>query len=170
MHDLIKKAMVYANKAHTGQMYGEVYPYAKHLEDVYNILIDFGFSEADNLDLLVSSWLHDIIEDTCISYSDIKKEFNKDIAEIVYCITDELGRTRREKKEKTYPKMRSNPKAIALKVADRIANVRFSNSQSDSHTNMYKKEFKEFEFNLRLHNHIDAMWEYLEKLINKSED
>jgi guanosine-3',5'-bis(diphosphate) 3'-pyrophosphohydrolase len=164
MHEQIKKAREFALKAHTTQVYGETYPYYKHLEDVYDVLIKFGFTEDRDLDILVASFLHDVIEDTATSYSDLKKAFNEDIAEIVYCLSDELGRNRKERKEKTYPKIRSNPKSVILKVADRIANVQFSSKTSASHLQMYQKEYKDFEYNLRIYHQVDEMWEYLRKI------
>lgn len=35
MHELLKKVRAYAQKAHNVQTYGEIFPYYKHLEDVY---------------------------------------------------------------------------------------------------------------------------------------
>ena len=61
MHEMIKKAREFALKFHSTQIYGEVYPYYKHLEDVFNVLIRFKFNEKDDLNLLVASFLHDII-------------------------------------------------------------------------------------------------------------
>jgi (p)ppGpp synthase/HD superfamily hydrolase len=114
---------------------------------------------------LAASFLHDVIEDTNTSYSDLKKEFDFNIAEIVYCVTDELGRTRKEKKEKTLPKIRSNPKSVILKVADRIANVEFSKKEGSNHFSMYQKEHTDFQYQLRIHRQIDSMWEHLEKIL-----
>ena len=165
MHDLIKKAMAFALKAHNVQSYGGIYPYHKHCEDVHNVLVRFEFTEKDDLDLLISAWLHDVIEDTATSFNDVKKEFGEDIAEIVFCVTDEMGRNRKEKKEKTYPKIRSNPKSVILKVADRIANAEFSMKQKSPQAEMYKKEFTEFQYNLRIHQQIDEMWIHLEKVL-----
>jgi (p)ppGpp synthase/HD superfamily hydrolase len=167
MHDTIKKARAFAQKAHNVQSYGDIYPYYKHCEDVYNVLVRFGFTEERDLNLLIASWLHDAMEDTATSYNDLRKEFGTPVAEIVYCITDEIGRNRKEKKEKTYPKIKTNPEAVILKVADRIANVEFSLTQESGHSEMYRKEFSEFQ-QIRIYRQIDEMWEHLEKIL-KSE-
>lgn len=161
MTDEIKKAMAYAQKAHNVQVYGECYPYFKHLENVYNVLLQF---EIYDNDMLIAAWLHDCIEDTNTSYNDLKKEFGVDVAEIVYCVTDELGRNRIERKEKTYPKIRSNPKSVILKIADRIANVQFSIEQKSDHFKMYQNEHNNFQYELRIYKQVDSMWEYLEKI------
>jgi hypothetical protein len=75
-----------------------------------------------------------------------------------------MGRNRIEKKAKTYPKIRSNPIAIVLKVADRIANVEFSSTQTTGYIGMYKKEHSDFEYHLRISNQISEMWEHLKKI------
>lgn len=36
MNDLIKKAMIFANHAHMGQMYGDVYPYSNTISEFIN--------------------------------------------------------------------------------------------------------------------------------------
>jgi len=165
MHEMIKKARAFAQKAHNVQAYGDIYPYYKHCEDVDKVLRRYGFTEEKDLALLVAAWLHDVLEDTNNSYNDLKKEFDTNIAEIVYCVTDELGRNRKEKKERTLSKTRSNPKSVILKVGDRIANVEFGLSEGSSHVDMYRKEFPEFQYNLRIYQQIDPMWEHLEKLL-----
>jgi (p)ppGpp synthase/HD superfamily hydrolase len=161
MHEQLKRAREFALKAHTTQTYGTIYPYYKHLEDVFYILTKFAFNESDDLDILTAAFLHDTLEDANISYSDIERAFDKNIAEIVYCMTDELGRSRKERKEKTYPKIRLNSKSLILKIADRIANVEFSSTQDSKHFKMYREEYHEFEFNLRIYRHVDGMWDHL---------
>ena len=124
----------------------------------------FGFSGK----FIVAGYLHDSIEDDGISYNDIKKHFGFDVAEMVYCVTDELGRNRKEKKEKTLPKTASNSDAIILKLADRIANI-----QHGGKIDMYLKEYNEFKGALFLNTPKDgkAMWDHLDVLlgINKLE-
>ena len=161
---LIKKAQAFAQKAHSAQTYDQ-YPYFKHLEDVYNVLIEFGYTYEP---LLAASFIHDVLEDTATSYSDLKKEFGEEIAEIVYCMTDEMGRNRKEKKEKTYPKIRSNPYSIILKLCDRIANVRHSKATAEdgkSFSVMYKKEYIGFRWALYVSGHAQELWDELDKLM-----
>jgi hypothetical protein len=132
--------------------------------------VRFGFNERYHLDLLVASFLHDTIEDTRTSYSDLKEVFGETITEIVYCMSDEMGRNRKEKKEKTYPKIRSNPNSIILKVADRIANAEFSVNEKSKQATMYREEYNEFEYYLRVHSQIDLMWEHLHYVLFKDAD
>jgi len=145
-HPLIIKAREFALTAHNVQKYSNIYPYYKHSEDVYLTLLKADFDQSDKHDLpvLVASWLHDCLEDTNTSYSDIKREFEEEIAEIVYCVTDEVGRNRKERHQKTFPKLITNTKAVTLKVADRLSNVKFGIKNQSPQFMMYKKEFTEF--------------------------
>ena len=156
-----KEARMVAVKAHSNQSYDEIFPYEKHLDDVVDVLKRFGYSGK----YIVSGYLHDSIEDDGISYNDIKKHFGIEVAEMVFCVTDELGRNRKEKKEKTLPKTASNPDAIILKLGDRIANI-----EHGGKIDMYAKEYAEFRGALYLNTPIGArpMWEHLEKLLGKS--
>lgn len=169
MHEMIKQAMYYARDAHSTQTYDE-FPYFKHLENTYNVLIEHGFTEdnPEDLPILVAAWLHDTLEDTATSYSDLKKMFGVEVAEIVFCVTDELARNRKERKQKTFPKIRSNSKAIIIKVADRIANVKYGKEKGNtSFIEMYRKEFDDFQRELRIYRHIDEMWTQLNDLLNE---
>jgi (p)ppGpp synthase/HD superfamily hydrolase len=132
-----------------------------------DILIRFGFKGEipEDLEPLIASFLHDVIEDTARSYSDLKKDFGINVAEIVYCMTDELGRNRKEKKQKTYPKIRSNLKSVILKLADRIANVEHSiKNKNSGFVDMYHMEHEDFQTQLRVYKHADEMWEHLNSL------
>lgn len=153
-----KEARMVAVKAHSNQSYDEIFPYEKHLDDVVDVLKRFGFSGK----FIVAGYLHDAIEDDGISYNDINRHFNTEVAEMVYCVTDELGRNRREKKVKTLPKTAGNPDAIILKLADRIANI-----EHGGKIDMYAKEYQEFKGALYLNTpaHGRPMWEHLDKLL-----
>jgi (p)ppGpp synthase/HD superfamily hydrolase len=163
MHPQIKLAQEYATRVHAAQTYDQ-YPYFHHLEAVYNVLIRAGFKEDDQqaLDILTAAWLHDALEDTTTSYSDLKKLFGLNVAEMVFCVTDELGRNRKERHAKTYPKVRSNTNAIILKLADRVANMLHSISTDNrDKLKMYIEEFPEFQTQLRLYKHADVLWDDL---------
>ena len=156
-----KEARMVAVKAHSNQSYDEIFPYEKHLDDVVDVLKRFGFSGK----YIVAGLLHDSIEDDGISYNDINKHFGYEVAEMVYCVTDEMGRNRIEKKHKTLPKTASNPSAVILKLADRIANI-----EHGGKITMYAKEHEEFKGALYLSTPDDGkkMWEHLEFLLQNN--
>jgi len=153
-----REARMVAIKAHSNQSYDEIFPYEKHLEDVVDVLKRFGFSGK----YIVAGWLHDTMEDNGLSFNKIKKHFGIDVAQIVYDVTDEQGRVRSEKKEKTLPKTATNPDAIIVKLADRIANI-----DHGGKIDMYAKEFEQFKGVLYLNTPADGkpMWDHLEVLL-----
>ena len=94
--------------------------------------------------IVLASILHDTLEDTEFNYNDLVAATSVEIAEIVYDVTDELGRNRFERHTKTYPKTAANPKAILVKLADRIANTRHSKRGETRFFKMYRREYNEF--------------------------
>ena len=75
-----------------------------------------------------------------------------------YAVTDEMGRDRNERKEKTYYKIAENDKAITLKACDRLANLTATlrNGFWENHNLrkylMYSGEHKKFCEKLKLSN------------------
>ena len=146
-----------AIKAHGNQDYSGIFPYEKHLEDVIDVLKRFNIVHTK---YLCAGYLHDVLEDGAVSYTKIKNYFGKDVAEMVYCVTDEMGRNRREKKEKTLPKTAENPDAVIIKLADRIANIEMGGK-----IDMYAKEYDEFKKKLHWPCKLaEPMWDHLDKI------
>lgn len=137
--DKINRAQMVAERAHATQQY-DIYPYMFHINQVLNISQQLGYDES----IQVACILHDTLEDSDLSYNDIKKNFGESIAEIVYAVTDELGRDRKERKLRTYHKIRANWKATVVKICDRIANVEHSKKYNKGMYDMYIKENMDF--------------------------
>lgn len=162
------KAMMFAQIAHSGQTYNDEVPYTFHLQAVVNVLERFGITDPI---FICAAWLHDCIEDTNRSYNDLKKRFGETVAEIVYCVSSELGRNRKERNEKTYPKIKANESAILLKLADRIANIEYG-AATGGKNDMYKEEYEEFRnalYNESSNDVIQKMWKHLDKLLDYKE-
>lgn len=171
------RAKDFASVAHAGQTYEEEMPYDRHLQAVVDTLTLFG---VNNPVYLCAGYLHDVLEDTRKSYKDVKERFGEEVAELVYAVTNELGRNRKEKAAKTYPKIRSTPGAVVLKLADRIANVQHG-LVSGGKTEMYQAEFAEFLDGIHRRPHYTTppfvsddveprMWRYLARLLNKDKE
>jgi len=151
--------MKYAIDAHEGQKYGK-FPYIVHLIDVHAVLLEFNVKDQD---ILASAFLHDLLEDTEFHYSDVKKLFGHEIAEIVYAITDEKGRNRKERKDKTWPVLILNDKAVILKQADMIANIRMGRRENSDMVKMYREEYPAFKEYFKGHG-LKEFWDELDKL------
>jgi len=160
-----ERALLIAEQAHANQTY-DIYPYMYHIRMVMRILEDLGYDE----DTIIAGILHDTYEDTTLTYSKVKLAFNERVAEIIYCVTDELGRNRKERKLKTYPKIRSNWRAVVVKIADRIANMKHSKQYTSDMFKMYQKEFSDFKEAINNPEHpqseIQKAWDLLEQLSN----
>ena len=149
--------------AHHNQKY-DIFPYEKHLRDVVRIIQKFF---GDDETLIISAWLHDSIEDTYLTYNKIKQVFGIEVAEIVFAVTDELGRNRAERHDKTLPKIQAAGwKAIAVKLADRIANVEHSVKSNHELFDMYRREYAEFSHALYSESQeVKPMWDYIHCLM-----
>lgn len=81
--DLIKKSIYYARKYHDGQMRQSGEPYISHPIEVAYMLCDYLW----DTNAIAAAVLHDVIEDTCLTYEMIKILFNDIIAGYVLDLT-----------------------------------------------------------------------------------
>lgn len=171
---LIEKAKQFAIKKHDApepQRYGTAL-YSFHVNGVVDVCLRYIhlIPEADRPDVICACYLHDICEDTDITPSKLQKMFNKDIAWIVYRVTNEFGWTRTEKNFKTYPKIWPCDKAIFVKLCDRIFNTsysksgRFTDKESAIKYNTYTEEYIIFRAAINVRNMYPEMWDELDKL------
>lgn len=176
--DLQSKALYFARRWHEGQTYGKRdRPYHWHLKNVARVVSDFIKPECASYDVLMASaYLHDSMEDCAKTKTEIAGLFNIPIADIVYRVTNEPGENRKARHEATYGKIRGHMGATIIKLADRIANLEASWSDSyygndHSKLKMYLKEFDSFRDaiyaeSLSWDDSVNAMWERLNGLKN----
>jgi (p)ppGpp synthase/HD superfamily hydrolase len=101
--------------------------------------------EEEQGNILAGCWLHDVIEDCRETYNDVKKETNETVAELVYALTNEKGKNRKERaNDKYYEGIRNTPYATFIKLCDRIANVEYSYATESRMFEMYCKENENF--------------------------
>lgn len=142
------KAYNYAVKCHneTNHTYDNK-PYSYHLKMVYDIALEnINMIPKDaEIDVLSACWLHDTIEDTRQTYNDIKSNFNERVANLVYALTNEKGKTRKERaNDKYYEGIKKTQYATFIKACDRLANIKYSKENGSSMFEKYKKENSEF--------------------------
>ena len=96
---------------------------------------------------------HDLIEDGRHTYNDVKKlfddyfypKYSQMIADIIYDVTDEKGKTRSERKnDKFYKALKDNEIALFVKLADMAADRIFSKLFDNRQYRMYVGEFENF--------------------------
>lgn len=164
LNGMLSKAREFAIKAHGKQKYGEQ-PYIVHLEAVVANLSSYGETAQ------VIGYLHDVIEDTDVTYEKVKQVFGPFVADCVAIVTDELGTNRKERKTKTYEKMSKVSGelelALLVKAADRLANVRACLAGGKPHLiNVYKCEHSVFKNAAYREGQCDEIWQEIDMRIN----
>lgn len=161
-HDLVEQARAFAIAAHGDQKYGEN-PYSVHLDDVDAVLVEFGH---DDPILRAAGQLHDVLEDTKVTYGQLMLVFLSTVSDIVYGVTDIPGINRAESHARTYPHVAGNLPRTIVKLADRIANVRRSKIDKPALLKMYRKEYPFFRHMLYTDApEVNAMWVELDRLL-----
>ena len=139
MDKFVQKVKHFSIKAHNSvnHKYGKNSNYSVHLDMVYDFGETYIYLIPTDIQkfVLASLYAHDRIEDCRETYNDIKKFCGVEVADIVYAVTDEKGRTRDERKpKKLYDEMLYNTGAVFVKLCDRLANVKYSKDRYDSMT------------------------------------
>jgi len=97
-------------------------PYWKHTVAVSQKLFHL-----DDLSLAMAGLLHDVLEDTKVTYDQLLSEFGHDVAELVYQVTDvakpEDGNRAERVRINREHLARASPRAKSLKLADLIDNT-----------------------------------------------
>ena len=135
-----ENAYLYAHMAHDGQMDKGGHEYIEHLVAVAGGVED---------ELKVPALLHDILEDTNITYSELKDEFGVECADIVMILTRNEG----ESYEEYIRRVGLVRDAAIIKMADLKHNMDF--------TRLPKLTVKDFERVQKYH----TAYKYLEKIV-----
>lgn len=158
MNSRIIKTREFAREAHKDQLY-DGFPYILHLHAAYMVGRRFGVDDPDVLDAL---WLHDLVEDTTFTTTDVNIRFGTRVADIVDLVTEPKG-TRKERHAYSYPRIAKDGDARVVKLCDRISHLEWGGSK----VGMYVKEHEGFKeaFGPHLTWTERALWIHLDKLI-----
>lgn len=172
MTSIFLKSLEYAEAKHGDQKYGNL-PYSFHLLEVHKMVVLLAPSWCvDDEDLVPASILHDILEDTDETFSSLSSNFGESVASLVFAVSNEEGKNRKERNQKTYPKIRSfGEKAVFLKLCDRLANASNSLKEDAPIFSMYAKEHDFFKKALYLESdrqEIQEAWKALDGLFKSS--
>lgn len=165
------------------QKYADIYPYSMHLSFVEAQGEKFMYLiEEERINLLDVSYTdivryalisHDTFEDSRMTFNNLYLSLMEAldnnraavmIADIVYCVTDEKGKNRGERKnDKYYRELKENELAIFVKLADLAANTLFSKLSGSSMYAKYKKEFPNFKEKLYIEKYAE-FFNYVENI------
>ena len=123
----VEKAFRLAFSSHDGQLRLSGEPYIIHPLSVARILIDMGM----DYESICAALLHDVVEDTSVTYEQVRDEFGDSIANLVDGVT-KLGlvslTTKEERQAENLRKMliamNQDIRVIIIKLADRVHNMR----------------------------------------------
>ena len=122
-HDLVQQAIVFAVEHHAGQIRKEpingfYMPFISHPIQVMKMVWQWG---AGTPVALASAVCHDLLEDTDVTYSMLKRKLGRDVADIVQELThDERAMSKSDYLQKFAGSSRT---ALIIKLADRFCNV-----------------------------------------------
>ena len=136
---LIERAYFKAEKAHAGQVRKSGAPFFTHCVAVASLLADMNM----DAEAIAAALLHDTIEDTDVTYEELKAEFGKVVADLVDSVTkltnlpkksnengqDANKRSSSVNKELEYFRkmlmtMGDDVRVVLIKLADRLHNMR----------------------------------------------
>ena len=133
---LIKKAINFSSKAHDSQVRKSGEPFINHPIEVAKILTSIKLDTSS----IIAGLLHDTIEDTEISFNQIKKIFGNEVADLVNGLTkiNEYSlKVNNLKFGENYRKLllasTKDIRVILIKLADRLHNMRTLKYLDDFH-------------------------------------
>ncbi len=137
--ELIERAYRTAKRAHKGQKRASGEPYIQHCLAVASILNEMGADPT----AIVAAILHDTVEDTSVTLSDIKRDFGEEVGNLVDGVTkltqlprvSKIDKKSRDAKgsraelaketlRKTFLAMGDDVRVVLIKLIDRLHNMR----------------------------------------------
>ncbi|HEX6505309.1 MAG TPA: bifunctional (p)ppGpp synthetase/guanosine-3',5'-bis(diphosphate) 3'-pyrophosphohydrolase [Terriglobales bacterium] len=125
--EIVRKAYEYSLKHHAGQSRASGEPYLVHPLEVACALAEMRMDPVS----IAAGLLHDSVEDTSVTVTDIRKEFGEQVAHIVEGVT-KIGQidfaSREEQQAENLRKMMlamvDDIRVVLIKLADRLHNMR----------------------------------------------
>lgn len=145
-------------------------PYEYHLNMTVSVFNRFKHHVEDisEYNVMLACYGHDLIEDARVSYNDVKSVLGYQVAELIYAMTEEKGKNRKERlNEKYYQGLKDTKYGVFIKLCDVISNVEYSKMSGSSMIEMYRKEFDYFTEQIGYNEnfHYKDMYDYLKSIL-----
>jgi hypothetical protein len=121
----LTKALLFAAEAHRNQRRkgAAQEPYINHLVEVLDLVVQA--TEGSDLDVVIAALLHDVVEDTSVSYDELAANFGERVATIVQENSDDMSLPKAERRQMRIAAMHHKSReARIVKIADVISNLR----------------------------------------------
>ena len=143
---LIAKAFKFSYEAHDGQLRASGEPYIIHPVAVADLLKEIGASSS----VIAAGLLHDVVEDTCVSLSEIEDNFGQEVKILVEGVTKLGGihftnrtEAQAENLRKMFLAMARDIRVVLVKLADRLHNMRTIEWLSEERKKRIARETRE---------------------------
>ena len=140
---LVERAFQFSDSAHRGQFRKSGEPYITHPLAVASILSQWRLDAQG----LAAALLHDVMEDTAITKSEIESSFGRSVADMVDGVSklDQIEFTSREDAQaesfrKMLLAMAQDVRVILIKLADRLHNMRTLDAMAPPHRHRIARE------------------------------
>jgi GTP diphosphokinase / guanosine-3',5'-bis(diphosphate) 3'-diphosphatase len=124
-HSAMLAAAQFAARKHSSQRRkgDSAEPYVNHLIEVAHLLAEL--PAAFDLNLVIAGFLHDTLEDTPVTRSELAERFGEDVTSLVEQVTDDKSLERTVRKHLQVQNAHAiSPRAQNLSTADKISNMR----------------------------------------------
>jgi (p)ppGpp synthase/HD superfamily hydrolase len=121
--DIVLKAKKLAYEKHKNQKRKDgIAPYSDHLEGVVNRLKNLGITDKN---ILSAAWLHDIIEDTDVTFDQINEKFGREIAVMVLSLSKDKSIAKKDIEQQYITQLKNATiQAKIIKLCDISANLK----------------------------------------------
>ena len=117
---LVRRAYAFAEAAHRGQRRKDDRAFIAHPVHVARLLAAHGYDE----EVVAAALLHDVVEDTPVTLTEIRKSFGARVAQLVECVTEDPELPTPERKLAYREGLRRSPDAArAICAADKVCNA-----------------------------------------------
>jgi (p)ppGpp synthase/HD superfamily hydrolase len=117
---LVRRAYAFAEAAHRGQRRKDGRAFIAHPVRVARLLASRGYDEV----VLAAALLHDVVEDTTVTLTEVRERFGARVAELVAYVTENPDLPAGERKRAYRDRLRRSPHAArAICAADKVCNL-----------------------------------------------
>ena len=119
---MISEAAAFAKKAHEGMVRkGTGIPYITHPMEVAVIVSQI----TDDPEMIAAAFLHDVLEDTCVTREELAAEFGERVLSLVESETEDKSKSWKERKQNTIDHLQEATKEDKILIlADKLSNMR----------------------------------------------